>query len=488
MPRRSSVLQVVYMAPFRFRTAQSPLPPSSSSASSSRVSSREIWNLTWPQAVMMLFQFLVGFTDVVVAGRISSEVQATLGLITQCQFFLLVVVIALCNGGIAAMSQSLGARLPRRAERYVGLIFQVAFVLCVLTVLFGYFFRENLFNVLDVPTALRGLIDELWLIFLAIIPGNYLMTVTTAVFRAHKNVWVPLFSGIVVCVVNGFFDFGFGLGYFGLPNFGAHGIAWATLVAVSAGALFNIFILYKKQLVTSRSFAPFRWQRRALPYIAKVALPAGGLQILWQLGYLVLFYITSTLPDGSVIALAGLTAGMRIEAILFLPAFAFNSTGSVLVGHCLGAGNKSEARRVGLRVTGAGALSMSVAAAFLYPWLVPVIAFVVPDPAVQPVALSYMHYNLVSTPFTVTSMIMSGIMTGAGATIYLMIIYSAATWCIRLPLAWYLGHIVWMEASGIFLAMLVSQIAQAASAMYVFLRLDWYRFASTAKRFTRDKE
>ncbi len=465
------------------KSANSETLSSQKISATSHISFREIWSLTWPQILMMMFQFFVGFTDVVVAGRISSDVQAALGLITQCHFFLLVVVMALCNGGVAAMSQSLGAKLPRRAMRYVGLIFQLALVLCVLTVAGGYFFRAQIFGILDVPESLRSLTDELWVIYLWVIPCNYLVIISTAIFRSNKNVWIPLASGIVVCLLNAFFDFGLGLGYFGLPNIGAKGIAYASLASVFAGAIFNIYILAKRNFVCKQSFAPLRWQRKALPYIAKVALPSGGLQILWQLGYLVLFYIAGTMPVENVNTLAGLTAGMRIESMLFLPAVAFSSTGSILVGHCLGAGKKAEARQVGIRITVTGAVTMSIAALVIYQWLTPLIAFVVPDELVQPITLSYMNYNLLSMPFTVTSMIMSGIMTGAGATIYLTAIYSIATWFIRLPLAWYLGHIILINASGIFIGMLVSQVAQAVAAIYVFLRCDWYRFASTAKRF-----
>ncbi len=450
----------------------------------SRVSSREIWNMTWPQAIMMLCQFLVGFTDVVVAGYIHSDAQAALGLVTQCLFFLQVVGIAITNGGITAMSQALGARLERRAERYVGLVFTLGGLFCLVAVSLGYLLRHALFFLLRVPDVILPLTEELWLFFLMVIPANCLLMVTVAVFRARKNVWIPLASGILMCLANAVGDFGFGLGRWGLPRLGASGIVVATLVSVLLGGLFNLAVLRYSNLLSRRSFAPWRWQKRALPYIFKVALPAGCMQILWQLGYMVLFSITATLPMGKVTALAGLTAGLRVEAILFLPALAFNLTGSVLVGHCLGAGNKSEAKRVGLRVIGAGALCMSLAALVLAPFIREIAAFVAPaDPAVQAVAADYLRFNLVATPFTVTSMILGGIMTGAGATIYTLCIYSGAIWLVRLPLAWFLGCVLWRSASGVFLAMLVSQVVQSGIAFYVFLRRDWYRFAMTAKRF-----
>jgi MATE family multidrug resistance protein len=177
---------------------------------------------------------------------------------------------------------------------------------------------------------------------------------------------------------------------------------------------------------------------------------------------------------------------MRIEGFLFMPAMAFSFTGSILVGHCLGAGDPAEAKRVGLRVVGAGALSMGCLAACVYPFVPRITAFVSPaDVSVQAVASSYMAYNLLATPCTVTSLIMSGLFSGAGATVFSLLAFSLGTWLVRLPLAWYLGHCVWQNATGIFAAMLLSQIVQAGICLYLFLFRDWYRFASTARRFNR---
>ena len=452
---------------------------------SAQVSSREIWSLTWPQAVTMFLQFLVGFVDVTVAGYIHPHVQSALGIVTQSQFFLMVVGVALVNGGIAAMSQSLGARLPRRTTRYVGLLFKLTLSCGLLAVLLGHLFREELLHLLGVSEEIFPLTLELWTLLLFALPPSFLNYASVVTFRSHKNVWIPLGTMSIVCLVNLVADLGFGLGWFGMPAFGARGIIWATIIAISLGALVNVSMLYRKKIISAQSFAPWRWEKRALPYIFKVALPAGGSQMLWQLGNMMLYRISNTLPKIGVIATAGLTAGRSIEALLFLPGMAFSFTGSILVGHCLGAGNKSEAKRVGMLVVVGGSAIMSVVAAVLMLFVDDIAAFVAPDPAVAAVAKSYLVYNLLATPFTVTSMIMAGIFSGAGATLYSLLAFSTATWLVRLPLAWYMGHIVWEDASGIFAAMLCSQIVQACICVCLFQWRDWYRFASTAKRFKK---
>jgi MATE family multidrug resistance protein len=277
--------------------------------------------------------------------------------------------------------------------------------------------------------------------------------------------------------VNIFLNLGLGLGWFGLPRMEARGLALAVFAASLAGAAFNLYCLRRAGLLSRLAFAPARWQKKAAGYLAKVALPAGGMQFSWQFGYIMLLSLTAGIPWDSVHTLAGMNTGLRVEAILFLPAFAFSSTGAVLVGRCLGAGQKNEARKTGLRVLAAGCAAMSALALCLWPFVDELAAFMAPDPAVQIHVVRYMLFNLVSTPFGVASMILGGILGGAGATLYTFVVFSVSIWLIRLPLAWYMGYKVWESSSGIFLAMPVSQCAQAAAILLVFLKCDWTRFA-----------
>ncbi len=314
---------------------------------------RGIWRLTWPQMLMMVFHFLIGFTDVWVAGRIQPEVQAAIGLVSQCLFFLLVVAVAGANAGVAAISQALGAGLLPRARRYAGMVLAGGCTVGVGIMLLGLATIEPFLRLLQVPEPIMPVASYFWKVYLLGLPANYLFTITGAVFRARKRMIAPLVSMVVVCIVNAGATLGFGLGLWGLPAYGYAGVAWATFVAIMIGAALNVGMLVRdRELLQRASFPPLRWMRRGAPYLIRVAAPAAGLQIMWNLGYLVLFSITASLPAGSVAALAGMTAGMRVESFIFLPALAFNMTASVLVGHLLGAGRKPEAFRVSLRLLG----------------------------------------------------------------------------------------------------------------------------------------
>ncbi|MFW6324465.1 MAG: MATE family efflux transporter, partial [Desulfovibrionales bacterium] len=116
---------------------------------------RTIWRIAWPQVLMMVFHFLIGFVDVWVAGRLGREIQATIGLITQALFFFMVVANALANGSVAAISQSAGSGKVQRIRRYIGLSLQLGFFLSGAIMLVGLLIKDTLLALLQVPPSIE---------------------------------------------------------------------------------------------------------------------------------------------------------------------------------------------------------------------------------------------------------------------------------------------------------------------------------------------
>ena len=441
-----------------------------------------IWRLTWPQMLMMYIVFFMGFMAVWVAGQIGADVQAALGMVTQCSMLLMVVIMSIASGATAAVSQSMGASRLRRACRYIAATVIGSMGLGLLMAVFGFYFGQDILKLLSVPVNILPVTEDIWQVNMLALPAQYIYAATGVMFRATRQVMPPLWVAGLVCTVNFFACLGLGLGWFGMPVYGYMGLAWANFCAQCLGAICNCLLLIRSGYLRWDALPAFRWLRSALPYLIKVALPAGTAQIVWQSGYLMLFVLVGTLPYDSVDALAGLTAGQRAESLLFLPAMAFHMSASVLVGNCLGAGKTKEAKRVGLQLVVMSSAGMSLIASLLWPFRQDIAMLLTQDMGAQAQIVSYLTYNLLSTPFSIASTVMGGIMLGAGATHYNLMIYGGSFWLVRLPLGWLLGHHIWQSASGIFAAMLVSQCLQTCIMLHVVLRCNWARFAMRRQR------
>lgn len=449
-------------------------------------SPRAIWHLAWPQLLMMYLVFIMGFITVWVAGHISADVQAALGMVTQCTMLLMVIVMAMSSGALAAVSQSMGAGHMDRARRYVTTTVLGSCVLGLLMALPGWLLADPILALLRVPERILPLSREFWNVVMLTLPAQYIYAATGVMFRATRQVMPPLWVAALLCLLTLVGSLGFGLGSFGLPAFGADGILWTNFAAQSLGALCNCLLLRRSRYLHRRSIPDRRWLRVGLPYLLRVAIPAGAAQIVWQTGYLMLFVLVAALPRDSIAALAGLTAGLRVEAILFMPGMAFNMTAGVLVGNCLGAGQPQRARRIAWQLMLIASVAMSLVALALWPFRQNIACLMTDDPGTQAQIVNYLVFNLISTPFSIASTVMGGVMNGAGATRYNLMIFGGGLWLIRLPLGWLLGHQLWGTATGVFAAMLCSQCVQALTMLYILLCRDWTRFAMQAHKFHHD--
>lgn len=440
-------------------------------------SKKAIWQLTWPQMLMMYLVFFTGFITVWVAGQISSDVQAAMGMVAQCSLFMMVVIMAISSGATASVSQSLGAGKIRRAQLYIATTVIGSFILGLFVAVPGWIFGENILNLIQTPETILPISNRIWKVAILTLPLQYAYSATGVMFRATRLVLPPLWVSAIVCIVSLVLSLGLGLGWFHMPQYGYMGLMWANMGAVGLGAALNCLLLARSGYLRIKILPSLRWLGEGLPYLLRVALPAGAASIVWQSGYLTLFVLVASLPQDSVNALAGLTAGLRAEALLFMPGMALHMTTSVLVGNSLGAGKPEQAKYLGLKMVFLGSASLGICALILWPFRQEIAEFLSGNPKTVEQIFIYLSYNFVATPFSIASQIMGGIMVGAGATQYNLMVYGGTFWAVRIPLGWFLGHRLWGTASGVFAAMLISQILQTAVMLCVICRCNWQRFA-----------
>lgn len=437
--------------------------------------------------LQMYLVFLISFTPVWTAGKLSEGVQAALGMASQVQLFLNVVCMGLASGATAAISQSIGALRLRRSEYYVTATC-LGCLACGLAIgAAGFALTDPILALTGIPEDIRPTAGEIWKIFMLALPFQYLYSATGVVFRATRLVIPPLLVAALVALAHAFICIGTGLGLWGLPDWGYRGIAWAGFAAEFIGATVNCVLLFREGHLRPASLPPVRWMKKGLPYLIRVAIPAGISSLVWQSGYLVLFILVATVPVQKVAALAGLTAGLRIEALIFMPGMAFNMSAAVLVGNCLGAGDRQGARKASRTLLWAATLLLSLVAAAMWPFRETLAAFLSNAPDAQHYIVSYLSWNLACGPFSVISTVLGGVMVGAGATRYNLLIFGSSFWGLRIPLGYVLGHLLWQDASGVFCAMFISQVLQSCIMLFAYYRLNWERFAMRALQNTGQK-
>jgi MATE family multidrug resistance protein len=422
--------------------------------------------------LVMLFNFFVGFADIYVAGFIGPGVQAAVGFVGQFYFLVIIVANAISIGTLALVARAIGTgnrqkalQVSRQSMLFSGLI---ALALMVP----GVVFYRQFIALAGFPPAIRQMAENFMRIFALSIGPNYLLIISNAIFRASGEVKKPLLTMFIVSVINILGDFFLVFGIFPFPRAGYIGIAISTASSVTIGICINLFF-FTAAWWKDFYARPWRLSLDTIRKIASFGWPAAFLQVAWNAGTILLYSILSKLGSESIAALAAITNGLRIEAVIYLPAFALNMAASVLVGQNLGAGNPDRAEKVGWKIAHAGIILVSLMAIIIFIWAKSLAAVVTKSPAVLAETVRYLRINMLSEPFMAASSILGGGLQGAGDTRGTMWVIIIAMWFIRLPLAYLFALIFDYGAAGVWVAMIISMMLQGALMAFRFRGGSW---------------
>jgi MATE family multidrug resistance protein len=184
-----------------------------------------IWQISWPMFLIMIFNFFVGLTDVYVAGFISPEVQAAVGFVSQLYFLVIIIANAISIGTLALVSRAIGAGNTEKAVETAkqSLLFSVIVALGVMAT--GLFFAKEIISVAGFPAKISEISENFLRIFSLALGPNYILIISNVIFRATGEVKKPLFTMSIVSAVNILGNFVLVFGIFPFPKMGYIGIA-----------------------------------------------------------------------------------------------------------------------------------------------------------------------------------------------------------------------------------------------------------------------
>jgi putative MATE family efflux protein len=431
-----------------------------------------IWQLSWPMFLIMIFNFCVGLTDVYVAGFISPEVQAAVGFVSQLYFLIIIIANAISIGTLALVSRAIGAGNYQDAigTAKQSLIFSVIVTLGLMVA--GLVFTREIISTSGFPVKIRDISENFLKIFVLALGPNYILIISNAIFRASGEVKKPLFTMFVVSLINIIGNFVLVFGIFPFPEMGYIGIAISSAISVTIGMVMNLFF-FVTGFWRSIYNRPWRIAADMIKKIIKLGWPAALLQIAWNAGSIVLYNILARLGNKSIVALASITNGLRIEAVIYLPAFALNMAAAVLIGQNLGARNADRAEQIGWKIALTGVILMSLMALIIFAWARDIASTITKDPEVLEETTRYLRINMLSEPFMALSVALAGCLQGAGDTKGTMWVIIIAMWVIRLPLAYFLASVLNYGAIGVWTAMVISMNVQGLLMAWRFRQGHW---------------
>lgn len=438
--------------------------------------------LAWPLFLEQILSTLVSFADTAMVGTLGKEATAAVSISNSFVFLINGVVMALGIGITAYVARSVGAKDYEKAKAYI----RHALIILLIVGLPLALLPAALYRYIPVWMGANDdflhlaqeylLITSLFRIF------TMAMMVLGSVFRGRGDTKTPLYINIVVNILNivgnyilihephtvhiavDFLKIDFSFHMFG-AGLGVNGAAISTGVSWFLGGSALCVMLFVKKDPTRISLKEsYRPSFSILSNVVKLSVPAMLERMCMSLSGIVVTKSIATLPTHVI---AANTVYSTAESLSFMPAFAFATAATTLVGQSLGAKKPQLAKKYAYTTTWVGIVVMLFAGAILYLFAEPLCRFINSDADVVPIARTCLQIVAFVQPVQVIAWILAGALRGAGDTKWPFYITAAGNWLIRALGASLCIHVFGM---GLPEAVVCMCLDQAARAVCMFLR------------------
>ena len=433
---------------------------------------RESWALGWPMILIMFFQFSIGLADVYVAGLLGTEILAAVGYVGQLYWTLMILANGISVGTVSMVSQAYGAKSCDGIGNISANSLVIGTAVAGLLTVFAQLFPNAIVRLAGMPRDIQDIAENFIRIFSIVLVPTYVMIITGGVLRSSGRVRIAMINSFAASLINVIGDLVLSFGWGPVPAFGYIGIAWATAVGTTFGMVLNLVHVFRGYgRITAHSLLnPIS---PCIMNLLKLGIPTVLQQTAWNVGTLVVYFLIGKLQGGEITALAAMTAGVRIEAIIFLPIFAFNMASAVLTGNRIGAGDVAGARS-GAKATATLCLLIILVPSVIIGTFAPELsAGLTQDRAVLEEMTRYLRINMVSMPFLAIGISLAGAIQGAGDTYASMRMIFAGMWLLRIPLILSAIYFIGAGAIGIWWAMTNSIIIMCGLFVKRFMGDKW---------------
>ena len=404
---------------------------------------KQLIALLLPLIAEQALSVTIGLADTLMVSSVGEAAVSGVSLVDSFNVLMIQLLSALATGGAVVASQYIGHREPKNAKAAAA---QILFIMISLSVVVAAVVAVGRHGILrgifgSIDADVMRYAETYFLLSALSYPFIGVYNAGAALFRAQGNSKISMLSSLVMNVVN----IGGNAVLIFYFKMGVMGAALASLVSRMIACFAVIYLLEKpgcllriEHLTDLKPDCPLRVdglralapKARLIRQILRVGIPAGIENGMFQIGKLSVSSLTSTLGTSAIAANA--VAG-NITTFLNVPANAVGMAVLTVIGQCLGAGEKEQAKHYARRfllVAYAGAWIMNLSA-FLFLNRITLSWFNL-SPESNAMALQVMvWFNIISLFIWPSSFTLPNILRAAGDATFTMTVSVFSMWVFR---------------------------------------------------------
>ncbi len=391
-------------------------------------------------------QFLamtIGVCDTIMVSSTGEAGVSGVSLIDQLGQLIIQLFAAFATGGAVVASQYLGHKEEETARKSAKQLLNICTVAGLVIIAIFLPFRRYILGVIfggaDQSVMDNALIYFLWILFSFPMIGIY--NSCAALCRSMGNSRISLKVSLVMNLLNvgGNLLFIYGL------KMGVAGAGISTLLSRTVAALAMLVILCQKgkwQIYLEKIWNP-QLDFALIGKILKVAVPSGIENSVFHIGKTLVY---SFMAGFGSVALAANAVSNSICSFANIPGNAIGLACVTIIGQCIGADEKDQAKSYGKKMMKLSYLGMISTGVFIFltvPFLVKMFNL---QPASAELSIGVIRTCAVANAlFWPLSFVMPNILRGAGDARYTMIVSNISMWTFRVFGSWFISK--WLMTS-----------------------------------------
>lgn len=440
-----------------------------------------VWKIAWPTMLQNVIGGLQGIIDHAMVGNyVGYTGNAAIGVSWQIFLVVIVFVSSLFTGMSVLVARFAGAGDTEKVNRtvYQAFITAIALSLGVLAPL-GYVLAPGLLNVVHAaPEVQAEALPYLRTMFL-FSGGLLVFFMLGGALRSAGDARTPLRIGAAVTVLNIVLNVVLIRGLGPIPAFGTLGAAMGTVIATGSAGLYALVALWRGSwVVRFPAGGPWRPDWGVIRALFRFGLPAGAQGVAMNVAGVLLLAFIGSLATSAEAQAAYAVAYTELFSLVTWTAVGLMGAAATVAGQNLGAGQPDRAAQA---VHVAARIALLVAAAigllFLFVPRTLLGIFGMTEPVVVGLGVELMRYLSVSGLFIAVALVYTGGLQGTGDTRSPLYVSLVSQIALPLGICFVIQQTGTLEASHIWLAILIGHVTRCGLSVAIFRRGRWREIA-----------
>lgn len=431
---------------------------------------RALFTLIWPLLLEQTLSVTMGMADTLMVAGVGEAAVSSVSLVDTLNVLIIQILSALATGGAVIASQYLGRRDTENACRSAAQLYSVlgisTVVVGIVCMLLSRPILRGVFGSID--EDVMRFAQQYFLISAVSYPFIGLYNGGAALFRAQGNSRISMLASLVMNVINiagnALLIYGFGMGVIGA--------ALATLIGRVFAA---VFILWQNQNLSNplrvQELADLKPRSQPIRQILSLGIPSGLENGMFQIGKLCVSSLTSTLGTSAIAANA---VANSVSTLANIPGNTMSLAIIPVIGQCLGAGDKKQAKHYSVTLLGIAIGGLAIANALVFVLMPEIVTWFNLSAEASVLCTTVVHmFNVASVFFWATSFTLPNALRAGGDAKYTMTVSIISMWLFRVILSYVFVLQFQLGLAGVWLGMFCDWVFRSICFLIRFVHGKW---------------